>query len=133
MASKNKDEIRVSSAIFFVFHYGFFHFIYAMFLGVFLFEGAKLPVDFSTVLIMAVVFFINHLFSFIYNRDTELAKVQNIGKVVFSPYLRIIPMHLTIIFGMSLAIFGWLGTAVILFILLKTATDALMHIIEHTN
>jgi hypothetical protein len=47
---------------------------------------------------------------------------------MFLPYVRILPMHLTIVFGGLL--FG--GTlALLLFGVLKTAADAAMHSLEH--
>jgi hypothetical protein len=45
---------------------------------------------------------------------------------MFYPYLRIIPMHFTIIFG-SMLPQGMLP----LFVLLKTGADAGMHLVEH--
>ena len=46
---------------------------------------------------------------------------------MFTPYLRIIPMHLTIILGATLG--G--GAGLIVFGILKTIADAIMHVIEH--
>ena len=51
----------------------------------------------------------------------------NIGGVMFLPYLRIVPMHLTIIVGIGA---GYTG-GVVLFGALKTLADALMHWIEY--
>lgn len=45
---------------------------------------------------------------------------------MFYPYLRIIPMHLTIIFGHAMD-----QSAMVLFMILKTLADAGMHMIEH--
>ena len=44
---------------------------------------------------------------------------------MFYPYARIIPMHLTIVFGFNF------GGALILFLVLKTFADVIMHIVEH--
>ena len=44
---------------------------------------------------------------------------------MFYPYARIIPMHLTIIFGSSF------GGTLPLFLVLKTFADAIMHVVEH--
>jgi len=45
---------------------------------------------------------------------------------MFFPYARIIPMHLTIIFGMLLG-----KGAIVLFLTLKTLADMIMHVLEH--
>lgn len=123
-----------SVAFFFLFHYGFFHFIYMIFLGSFSsmsgtgFLSPIKPVgpnDMFFISIGAIIFLINHLFSYQYNRLRDDRK-PNIGELMFYPYARIIPMHLTIIFGFLLG-----NAGIILFLILKTAADAAMHIIEH--
>ena len=49
---------------------------------------------------------------------------------MFFPYLRILPMHLTIIVGGAI---GSAGTGALLFFLvLKTIADVIMHRIEHS-
>lgn len=108
-------------AFFFAFHYGFFHFIYAIFLASIV---AKAPENFLSILIGSSIFFLNHLYSFIQNEKVK----QNIGKLMFSPYARIIPMHLIIIFG---AILG--QSMLIIFLILKTITDLLTHILKHRS
>lgn len=49
-----------------------------------------------------------------------------LGTLMFYPYLRIIPMHLTIIFGSMMG-----EGKVVLFMILKTVSDAAMHMVEH--
>jgi len=63
--------------------------------------------------------------------DVRDEKKQNIGRVLFSPYARIIPMHLTILFGWI--VFNALGekVALVLFLILKTIADVIMHVREH--
>jgi hypothetical protein len=50
---------------------------------------------------------------------------------MFFPYGRIIPMHFTIIFG------GWFGAestgALLIFLVLKTLADVIMHMAEHAD
>jgi hypothetical protein len=124
---------KISTAFFFAFHYGFFHFIYAIFLASFSFSGmfgtsgeSTLHLgDVAYILLSAAIFFVNHLYSFFYNRVRDAGK-QNIGRVMFFPYARIIPMHLTIIFGMMLG-----EGAIVLFLVLKTLADLIMHLLEH--
>lgn len=116
------------TAFFFLFHYGFFHFGYLVFLltGTLIksYENIANSVGLKYILLTALLFFINHLFSYFYNRPRDTKK-QNIGALMFYPYARIIPMHLTIIFGSSF------GGALPLFLVLKTFADAIMHIVEH--
>src|SRR3989338_7760044 len=69
-------------------------------------------------------FFVNHLFSYFYNRPRDTKK-PNIGALMFYPYARIIPMHFTIFLSSS-----FLG-ALPVFLILKTFSDAVMHIVEH--
>lgn len=117
-----------STAFFFLFHFGFFHFAYSVFLLTGAFSQASgNALNFAEVkyiFLAALIFFINHLFSYFYNRPRDTKK-QNIGWLVFYPYVRIIPMHLTIIFGF------FLDSALFLFLALKTLADVIMHVIEH--
>lgn len=112
------------AALFFAFHYGFFHLGYAVFLMTLPFGTSA---NFGYVALAAAAFLINHLFSFLYYRGRQKKK-QNLGAIMLSPYKRIVPMHFTMIAG------GFLAAGAILlviFLLLKTAVDVIMHAIEH--
>src|SRR3989344_96693 len=115
------------AVFFFLFHYGLFHAGYFFFLLTGKFAETRGSVSDSVglkfIVVTAMLFFINHLFSYFYNKPKDTEK-QNIGSLMFYPYLRIIPMHLTII---SSSFF----TALIAFLLLKTFADVAMHIVEH--
>jgi hypothetical protein len=76
------------------------------------------------------VFDLNHWFSYRYNRELEQERVPNIGNIMFFPYIRIIPMHLMIVAGVTVV--GGSTGALIVFLLLKTAADAAMHVVEHS-
>lgn len=117
------NNTKLITAFFFAFHYGFFHFIYAIFLFNFF---TKQPLDFAYLFLGGLIFFINHTFSFLHNRIMDEQKMQNIGTLMFTPYARIVPMHLIIIFG---ALLG--QSALIVFLLLKTFVDLLMHAIKY--
>lgn len=112
------------TAFFFLFHYGFFHFVYLMFLTT---ENTN-SVPIVAILIPCIFFFVNHLFSFIKNFEQDTNKKQNIGTAMFFPYARIIPMHLIIVFGLTLT--GSIN-ALLFFLILKTIADLIMHQIEH--
>ena len=119
---------KIFTAFFFLFHYGFFHFVYFIFLTADSFVNSYgSGLNFSElkfVLLAALVFFINHLFSYIYNKPKDTVK-QNIGSLMFYPYYRIIPMHIILIFGIFLV------GALPIFLVLKTITDTFMHSYEH--
>ncbi len=128
---------------FFVMHYGGFHAGYAFFLFAFgsgamqgvISEAAILQVfPMYAILLGATVFFINHLFSFMFylketkNKENDMVDLSNL---MFAPYPRIIPMHLTIIFGGILIFAGLANVALIIFMVLKIWVDLKMHINEH--
>lgn len=114
---------KIFTAFFFLFHYGFFHLVYAILLFNFL---TTQPPDFTYIFTGGLIFFINHTFSFYYNIIIDRTKMQNIGQLMFSPYVRIIPMHLVIIFG---AILG--QASLTIFLVLKTLADLIAHIYKH--
>jgi len=122
------------TAFFFLIHYGFFHFVYFVFLlagSAFQIAGNSLPITGLSLLFIFIniaIFFGNHLYSFIANYEKDSKKVKNIGTVMFFPYARIIPMHLTIVFGIFLI---HSTGALIFFLILKTIADIIMHQIEH--
>jgi len=122
------QDTKISVAFFFLFHYGFFHFGYLIFLLTDTFAKSYWQnlgsIESKSIFLTALAFFINHLFSYFYNRPRDTKK-QNIGSLMFYPYVRIIPMHLTIILGSSFI------NALPFFLVLKTFSDATMHLIEH--
>jgi hypothetical protein len=125
--------IKIVMAFFFLFHYGGFHFAYLFFIVLNPFFNSAPQTSFTNlgVLLIISVFFVNHLFSFLYNKKRDAQKIQNLRKVMGFPYMRIIPMHLTIIFGGIFLISGAPQITLILFLLLKTFADVAMHIVEH--
>ncbi len=126
---------QISTALFFAVHYGFFHLVYAVFLGAGIFsKGGLAPGESSYILFTGIIFLSNHLFSFFHNREAD-APGQNLGTVMFFPYIRIVPMHIFIIFGGLVSTVSGGGNWVLLtlFVFLKTGADALMHLIEHAR
>jgi len=121
---KPTKSTKVQTAFFFALHFGIFHFGYMMFL-----MGNEPPENFLYSMgISAVIFFANHFYSFRKYEEEANKKVSNIGNVMFFPYIRIIPMHLIIVFG------GWMiggPVTLIFFTLLKTGADVLSHSFEH--
>jgi len=113
-------NIKIKTAFVFLFHYGLFHIMYLTFL-----MTKSANIDKNFILYSASLFFINHFFSFLYNRSRD-AKKQNIGILMVYPYARIIPMHLMTFIA---PIFGNIG--IIFFVPLKTLADVAMHAVEH--
>ena len=117
--------VRLQVTLFFLMHYGIFHAVYLLFLVMDGSGGAHLD---GWFLVCIVIFAFNHAWSYRYNLALDRQGTPNIGTLMFTPYVRIIPMHFTIIFG-SIA-FDSQGT-LILFGLLKTGADVAMHATEH--
>ncbi len=117
-------ETKRQTAGFFAIHFGIFHVAYLVFILAETGPGILLELGFIAC---AIAFGFNHLYSYRYHRELDRRGTPNIGKLMFTPYLRIIPMHLTIIFGATMA--GSLS--LLLFGLLKTAADVTMHLVEH--
>jgi hypothetical protein len=134
---KPTDSTKHFTALFFLFHYGFFHFIYMVFLLSNNAEINGVPVTYNLsltgseiiwIIITGIIFFSNHLFSYIKNYENDSKKVRNIGTLMFFPYARIIPMHLTICMGLFLSSSP---NSILFFMILKTLADVVMHQIEH--
>lgn len=116
-----------SVANFFALHYGFFHVGYLVFL-------LKLTKDLAWwdwlgLAAASTSFAVNHRASFQQNAAADSRGTPNLGTLMFLPYLRIIPMHLTIMLGSALGAQSTL--ALVLFCALKTGADVLMHYVEH--
>jgi hypothetical protein len=112
------------TATFFAIHYGMFHAVYLLFIG-----AEAPPGTFADLQLWGcgVAFAVNHVFSYRYNHAADRHGTPNIGTLMFTPYLRIVPMHLTIVFGlMASDAFGLL-----FFGILKTVADVAMHAVEH--
>lgn len=116
-----------SVATFFALHYGIFHLAYFVFLWQ---EQPLNALKMNEALLMMLAFsaFVgSHSFSYMHNLKADFRqKKPNLGTLMFYPYLRIIPMHLAIIFGGAVA-----GVGMPLFMGLKTLADAGTHMIEH--
>jgi cation transport ATPase len=117
---------RRATAVFFAVHYGFFHFVYAVFLGALQPLAAQ---DWAWVALASFAFFLNHRQSFGRFLAADRRGSPNVGTLMILPYLRVVPMHLMIIFGVGMLEGGPL--ALLLFGVLKTAADCAMHVAEH--
>ncbi len=121
------EQTKKSTANFFAFHYGFFHFGYLVFLWPLL--GKLGRWEWVSVAAAAISFVWNHRESYRRNVAADREGCPNIGTLMFLPYGRILPMHFTIILGNAANLDGVF--AIVLFGALKTAADVLMHKVEH--
>lgn len=107
-------------AFFFLFHYGFFHLGYLVFLIV----KFKFRIDHTMFMVGLGILTVNLLMEFIRKKMEQQGKEVNIGTVFFQPYLRIVPMHLMILLPAFTNI-----SDVSIFIFLKILMDLIMHFI----
>jgi len=110
-----------STASFFVMHYGIFHVAYLLFL----LGTIKLDSPWDAFWIIVCGF--SYVFAQRKTCEQQIASdalgKPNLGKLMFLPYLRILPMHLTIIFG---AMGNYSILTLFLFLSLKTIADILL-------
>jgi hypothetical protein len=126
-ATESPEDQR-SAANFFAFHYGFFHCGYFLYL---MQRSAQQQFDFvdaNLLVVVALAFVLAHRQSHREHVAADLAGRPNLGALMFMPYLRVVPMHLVILFGATQG--GGVGT-ILLFTILKTLADIGMHKFEH--
>jgi|WetSurMetagenome_2_1015567.scaffolds.fasta_scaffold141382_2 hypothetical protein len=120
---------KLKVAGFFVFHYGFFHVVYLVFILAAMTRG-RVDVNVPFVLYGAALFAGSDLVALALHWN-EQTRGRNLGEVMFAPYLRIVPMHLAIIFG------GFVnyhpGLTLGLFQGLKTVADVFTHLVQHRH
>jgi hypothetical protein len=129
---------KISTAIFFLFHYGFFHVIYAVFIGSFSTFGriGNVGNDTNYILYASLTFFASYFIEFINSKNEQSDVLPNLGSLMFAPYARIIPMHLTIILGGFIGAAGGLLSTntnlaiIILFTAIKTIVDLITHSVD---
>ena len=71
----------------------------------------------------------SHAFSLRRNLAADAAGCPSIGILMFMPYARVLPMHLVILRGLAAGESS--ASALVVFGTLKTAADALMHVVDH--
>jgi len=139
-----------NTANFFAIHYGIFHLGYLVFLLTFtstvdsagyievtnsntgkvssVYIGIVHSIDLLYFAGIGISFWFSHRASSREHIRKDLKRKPNLGSLMMLPYARIIPMHLTLIFGLIL---GGKGASVVLFGSLKAGADILMHKVEH--
>ncbi len=124
---ENSGCSKLSDPTFFASHYGGIHFVYLLFIRSGMFgEGAVPTAEVGVIVATSLLFFGNHLFSYLRNIAAETRR-QDVKKMMFEPYARVIPMHLAIIFG------AVTHAALPFFLVLKTVADLIAHVRQHTR
>jgi hypothetical protein len=141
---RNKPQrrlfIAVRDSIFFSVHYGIFHVVYLIFLYFFSTKGISdfhfQQPDYIGITFIGVLFFMNHLYSYLKNYVLEKKIIgSSTNQIFLEPYKRIFPMHLVIIAaGFFSAMIPSAETPlIIVFLLLKTLADLKSHEIQHQS
>ena len=119
------DSGKRSTANFFAFHYGFFHAGYLVFLlGEHRVDGLW---NWLALLACGVSFLLSQRATYAAQHAADLRGVPNLGTLMFTPYLRVLPMHLGILFGAGVGDGTWL---LVLFTALKTASDIALDAVD---
>lgn len=119
--------VKRQTALFFAIFYFGCHALYFVFVYAHIIRAA--PLVWQWLWACVAAFAVNHLWSFLYNLRLDRQGTTNVGTLMFTPFLRIVPMHLVIIFGSLFAP----GTSLVIFGALKTLADVLMHFVEHAR
>lgn len=110
------------AAGFFLLHYGGFHLVYFIFLFI------KIPslssLDFQFIKLSFWAILVGSIMQYIQDKRKNNLHPVNIGTMFVLPYARIVPMHLAILAPEILKI-----SAPIVFLILKTIADVIMHVV----
>ena len=108
--------------LFFPVHFGLFHVLYYIFI-----KPAASPDLLSPLVLCGAVFVLCHAYSLWQNIERDRVAGAHFSTLFWLPYARVLPMHVTIIFGRQIGA----EHALLLFLGLKTFMDVLMHAVEH--
>lgn len=122
---QSTNGTRADVASFFAMHYGFFHVGYAVFL--FQYLGGISSYGILMIILATLSFGVHHFFSYLVHREQDRETRYNIGVLMLFPYARIIPMHFTLVFATLYS-----TKELVVFLVLKTFADLIMHGIHHS-
>ncbi len=112
---------------FYAFIFGFPLALYAFFLG---FASGNLTGQELYGMVGCVALFAgNHYFSYRRNLEQDLARRPTAGALAAFPFVRLLPMHLTVALGLGSAARS--TGMLVLFLCCKTLADVGMHLVEH--
>jgi len=116
-----KRQARGCFPFFFLLHYGIFHLVYFVFLAM----DFKLSSSNFTYLKWALAgVLLQQVIHFVQMKIKSTTTSRSIGTMFIAPYLRIVPMHLTILLPKLL---GW--APALTFLILKTAFDVIGYLV----
>lgn len=130
------EQVRRFLRWFFVLHYGGFHLGYAIFLliatglagrG----AGGRSDADWLLYAALGAAFWFAHRASHRQHVASDTAGPRSAAVLMAMPYLRIVPMHLSIIVMMALNASSHAPWFVAMFVALKTVADVGTHKLEH--
>jgi len=147
LAVTNPRLAKVFIAGFFAMHYGLFHLVYIIFIVGFAYSEG-FPLDLIGGLVGALLFFANHLYSYLFYKDEDNNRTEtesgitqsstglSIADIFSKPYTRIFPIHLTIMAGAAISHFITGGPfqntfILLIFMGLKTFMDVIAHKKKH--
>lgn len=116
-----KAQAKGCFPLFFLVHYGIFHCVYLVFL---MMDFKLSDTNFSYLRLALAAVLVQQVIHFAQMKTKYTETPRNLSSMIFSPYLRIVPMHLTILLPKFL---GW--TPALTFLILKTVFDLVSHII----
>ena len=121
-------------ANFFAMHFGVFHLAYLTFLTLFSTMGlfGELSFrDWQISMALTLPFVFTHRQSHREHVETDLASKPTAMQLMGLPYLRVVPMHVTLVLGIWFMRDGDSSRGVALFAGLKTLADLGLHVAEH--
>lgn len=129
LPDKLNEISRLELGLFFLMHFGCFHFVYFIFLlAPARLEQKAFEFPLWPFVIFTGLFFINQLIWSINFAGKSEHKPANISKLMGFPYARVIPIHLAIILGCWASDKGFNPRfTLLIFLTLKTVVDVFMH------
>jgi hypothetical protein len=120
-----KYTSRTATSFFFLIHYGFFHFAYLFFIATMPRSG---PFQWDLFKYFLIAFVVGQVVTFVQHKRQQRTVRPNLGTMFFIPYLRIIPMHLTILLPAFMHITNY-GV----FLILKAFADVAMYLLTRPS
>ncbi len=123
--SSDSFSLKRPAAFFSLLHYGGFHLVYLIFVATMKRSG---PFDYALFKYCVLAFLGGQIIQFIQHKREQRTQATNLGTMFFIPYLRIIPMHLTILAPSFLKV-----SNVGVFLVLKCVTDMITYILTRRS
>lgn len=126
--TEGKKRTKFFTAFFFAFHFGMFHLVYFIFL-ISMMDEIPGRVDFSWLGISLGGFFVGTAAETIRHIMADKSEQRSEAFLFITPYLRIVPMHLFIMYAFT----HFEPKKFLYFLLLKTAADIISYLLTSTR